>query len=84
MAGYRKIAKGNEVDLLDAIAQQPVAIGFDAHHSGFKLYKSGVFDVDYCTDHLTHALVIVGYGKAEDGKPYYKIKNSWGKVCFNI
>ena len=50
---YRKINKGNENDLMDAVAQRPVAVGFDAHHPAFKLYDSGVFDIDYCTTHLT-------------------------------
>jgi len=79
LAGYRKINKGNENDLMDAVAQRPVAVGFDAHHPAFKLYDSGVFDIDYCTTHLTHAMVVVGYGKSKDGKAYWKLKNSWGK-----
>jgi len=78
LAGFRKIQRGSEDDLQDALAQRPVAVGIDAHHPAFKLYDSGVFDVDYCTAHLTHAVLVVGYGE-ENGKKFWKIKNSWGK-----
>jgi len=80
LAGYRKIKKSNEADLEDAVAERPVAVGIDAHHPAFKLYRSGVFDIDYCTTHLTHAVLVVGYGKTGDGKKYWKLKNSWGKL----
>jgi cathepsin L len=80
LAGYRKVARGSEADLKDAVAQHPVAVGIDAHHPAFKLYSSGVFDIDYCTTHLTHAVLVVGYGTTEDGKDYWKLQNSWGKA----
>jgi cathepsin L len=79
LAGYRKIARGSETDLKDAVAQRPVAVGIDAHHPAFKLYSSGVFDIDYCTTHLTHAVLVVGYGTSDDGKDYWLLQNSWGK-----
>jgi len=79
LAGYRKIARGSEEDLADALAQRPVAVGIDAHHPAFKLYDSGVFDVDYCTTRLTHAVLITGYGETKDQQKFWKIKNSWGK-----
>lgn len=80
LAGYRKISRGSESDLRDAVSQQPVAVGIDAHHPAFKLYSSGVFDIDYCTTHLTHAVLVVGYGTDKDGKDYWKLQNSWGKA----
>jgi cathepsin L len=79
LAGYRKISKGSEADLMDAVSQRPVAVGFDAHHPAFKLYSDGVFDIDYCTTHLTHAMLVVGYGTSSDGQDYWKLQNSWGK-----
>jgi len=79
LEGYRKVQRGNEQDLMDAVAQFPVAVGYDAHHPAFKLYDSGVFDIDYCTTHLTHAMLIVGYGTDSGGKDYWKVQNSWGK-----
>ena len=79
LAGYRKIERGNEEDLKDALSERPVAVGIDAHHPAFKLYDSGVFDIGYCTTHLTHAVLLVGYGTTKDGKAYWKLQNSWGK-----
>jgi hypothetical protein len=75
LAGYRKVSRGSEQDLKDALSQRPVAVGIDAHHPAFKLYQSGVFDIDYCTSHLTHAVLLVGYGTSKDGKAYWKLQN---------
>merc|ERR1711998_171546 len=79
LAGYRKISRGSESDLKDAVAKRPVAVGIDAHHPAFKLYSSGVFDIDYCTTHLTHAVLVVGYGTTSEGTDFWKLQNSWGK-----
>lgn len=49
VSGYRKVAKGSEADLQDAVAQQPVAVGVDASHPAFRLYKGGVYDFPHCT-----------------------------------
>merc|ERR1712202_90488 len=59
LAGYRKIQRGSERDLADAVSSRPVPVGIDAHHPAFKLYESGVFDIDYCTTHLTHVVLVV-------------------------
>ena len=77
ISGYVNIRKGSEKDLLNAVGMRPVSAAIDAHHRPFKLYRSGVFSLDACTTHLTHGLLVVGYGK-ESGKKYWKIKNSWG------
>merc|ERR1712070_292630 len=61
------------------MGEQPVSVGIDAHHPAFKLYESGVFDIDYCTSRLTHAVLLTGYGVDDDGAEYYNLKNSWGK-----
>lgn len=75
--GYVNIRKGSEKDLMNAVGMRPVSAAIDAHHRPFKLYRSGVFSLDACTTHLTHGLLVVGYGK-ESGKKYWKVKNSWG------
>jgi len=75
--GYVNIQKGSEDDLLNAVSMRPVSAAVDAHHRPFKLYRSGVFELASCTTHLTHGLLVVGYGE-DDGKKYWKVKNSWG------
>jgi len=75
--GYVNIRKGDETDLMNAVGNRPVSAAIDAHHRPFKLYRSGVFSLDACTTHLTHGLLVVGYGKKDDRK-YWKVKNSWG------
>merc|ERR1740130_1346125 len=80
--GYVNIQKGSETDLMNAVGMRPVSAAIDAHHRPFKLYRSGVFSLDACTTHLTHGLLVVGYGKTEDDnqKKYWKVKNSWGST----
>jgi hypothetical protein len=75
--GYVNIRKGSEKDLANAVGMRPVSAAIDAHHRPFKLYRSGVFSLASCTTHLTHGLLVVGYG-AQDGRKYWKVKNSWG------
>jgi hypothetical protein len=75
--GYVNIRKGSEKDMMNAVGMRPISAAIDAHHRPFKLYRSGVFSLDACTTHLTHGLLIVGYGD-QDSKKYWKVKNSWG------
>merc|ERR1712072_1681606 len=75
--GYVNIRKGDETDLMNAVGMRPVCAAIDAHHRPFKLYRSGVFTLASCTTHLTHGLLVVGYGQ-QDGRKYWKVKNSWG------
>jgi len=77
--GYVNIRKGSEKDMLNAAGMRPISAAIDAHHRPFKLYRSGVFSLDSCTTHLTHGLLIVGYGEKSDRK-YWKVKNSWGST----
>lgn len=76
--GHVKVEKGNEELLAQVIAKiGPVSTGIDARY--FQFYKDGIFYEPKCTDKLTHAVVIIGYGSKEFGGDYWIIKNSWGK-----
>jgi len=75
--GYVNVREGNEKDLQNAVGQRPVSVAIDAHHRAFKLYRAGVFSLSSCTTHLTHGVLMIGYGE-KDGKKFWKIKNSWG------
>lgn len=59
-----------------ALSAQPVSVAVDA--DDMQHYKGGVF-TNNCATGLNHAILAVGYGvDKETGKPFYKIKNSWG------
>jgi len=77
--GYVNIREGNEADLMNAVGTRPVSVAIDAHHRAFKLYRSGIFSLASCTTHLTHGVLMVGYGE-RSGQKFWKIKNSWGKT----
>ncbi|CAJ0933494.1 unnamed protein product, partial [Mesorhabditis belari] len=73
--------RGSTVDeIKDALIQDgPISVGVYLNPE-FDYYAGGLFDAP-CTDHEAggHAMIIVGYGKEDDGTPYWIIKNSWGE-----
>mmetsp|Transcript_43862 Transcript_43862/g.80126 ORF Transcript_43862/g.80126 Transcript_43862/m.80126 type:complete len:556 (-) Transcript_43862:131-1798(-) len=76
IVGYKDVAEGDETGLLNAVAQQPVAVAIEADQMAFQLYKSGVLSAE-CGEKLDHGVLVVGYGEL-DGQKYWKVKNSWG------
>ena len=47
---------------------------------GLQNYKSGIFDAgvgETLPSNPTHGVLVVGYGE-ENGKQYWKVKNTWG------
>jgi KDEL-tailed cysteine endopeptidase len=60
-----------ETQLLQAVAQQPIAIALGIS-STFQHYKSGVFNGP-CSSSPNHAVVVIGYTPTE-----WIIQNSWG------
>ncbi|CAO2167430.1 unnamed protein product [Urochloa humidicola] len=75
--GHQMVPSGNEDALAKAVANQPVSVAIDAGGQAFQFYSEGVFTGDCGTD-LDHGVAAVGYGVADDGTPYWTVKNSWG------
>jgi len=77
IAGWKNVKANNEVELKNAVAQQPITVALDASQA-FMDYQSGVFDGS-CTTSINHAVVVVGYGTdSVSGKKYWLVRNSWG------
>ncbi|KAL6635011.1 hypothetical protein ACP70R_027682 [Stipagrostis hirtigluma subsp. patula] len=77
ISGYEDVPENSEINLLKALAHQPVSVGVAAGSRDFQFYKGGVFD-GACGVELDHALTAVGYGSSY-GQDYITMKNSWGK-----
>lgn len=68
-----------ETALVEALTIQPVSIGIQADLQSFRFYKSGIYEDPQCGNKLDHGVLAVGYGvHDETGKPYFKVRNSWG------
>jgi cathepsin L len=72
---HMEIQVGNEEALKQAVATiGPVAAGVDAKPRSFQFYKSGYFYEPTCgttEDDVSHAIVVVGYGKTDNGEEYW-------------
>jgi len=81
VTGFVNIAVGDEAALLQAVGTVGVvSVGIQANETGFRFYKSGVFD-GTCGRKLDHAVNLVGYATvAGDGSngDYWILRNSWG------
>jgi C1A family cysteine protease len=79
ITGCSDIKPNSEEDLMWAVLRQPVSIAIEADKMSFQFYKSGVYSDTNCGTNIDHGVLLVGYGE-EDGKPYWKVKNSWGET----
>lgn len=81
--GYVKLPENNYTALMNAVATVgPMAISVDA--TGWGAYESGVYQIwNQNAPVINHAVVLVGYGVANDGyeidgeQKYWTIRNSW-------
>ncbi|GMS80620.1 hypothetical protein PENTCL1PPCAC_2795, partial [Pristionchus entomophagus] len=78
--GYVPVTSGDENALKIAVATiGPISVAFDASHSSFQSYQSGVYYEPYCSSTvLDHAILVIGYGTDPEMGDYWLIKNSWG------
>ena len=77
---YQQVLQNDNKQLLAAVATNgPISVGIDAT-GPFQFYKGGVIPAKVCGDQLDHGVLLVGYGvDDETKKPYWLVKNSWGK-----
>ncbi|KAL1225057.1 KDEL-tailed cysteine endopeptidase CEP2 [Cardamine amara subsp. amara] len=76
---YKKVTINNENALRQAVAIQPVSVGFELHDIRYMLYTGGVYKGP-CGTNLNHAMTVVGYGMDDsDQTKYWRVKNSYGQ-----
>ncbi|CAN6226779.1 unnamed protein product [Urochloa humidicola] len=90
LRGYQCVPPNNEVALMQAVAQQPVAVTIEAaidpcfqhYFNGVydgRCFWSGVYMGGACGTVPNHMIALVGYGAKPDGTTYWIAKNSWGQ-----
>jgi len=78
-SGQVEFVEGNELAMMTALQSGPLAVAISAYQPTFVHYSQGVFaDAQGCGTTVDHSVLIVGYGTAADGTPFWRIKNSWG------
>merc|ERR1711865_863897 len=75
VTGFKDVDSSMEA-LMEAVSMGPVSIAIEADQQAFQFYKDGVLSQP-CGTQLDHGVLLVGYG-TQDGKDYWKVKNSWG------
>jgi len=75
VTGFVDVETNSEQALMEAVAAGPVSVAVDAE-TLFQLYFGGIMK-GLCGASLDHGVLAVGYG-TDNGKDYWKVKNSWG------
>merc|ERR1711957_634495 len=74
---YYSVPMNDSSQLLQYLAQGPVALYIDAGQDVFSSYKNGILDSDDCFTEIDHGVTGVGYGVSPSGVSYTIVKNSW-------
>jgi len=79
VTGFIQVPRADGDDaLMDAVAQQPVAVAIEADHKVFMHYKHGIIKKK-CGNKVDHGVLLVGYGTDNaTNMSYWILKNSWG------
>jgi len=77
VTGFKDVDQDSDNALMEALSKGPVSVAIEADKRAFQLYQSGILSSDECGTNLDHGVLAVGYG-TENGKDYWKVKNSWG------
>jgi C1A family cysteine protease len=77
LSNYADVAANNIDQLKAAVAKGPVSVAIEADKAAFQSYTSGIISGTACGTSLDHGVLVVGYG-TENGKAFWKVKNSWG------
>lgn len=75
VTGFVDVKKSDEQALMAAVAEGPVSVAVCAV-TLFQLYFGGIMS-GMCGAMLDHGVLAVVYG-TDNGKDYWKVKNSWG------
>lgn len=67
----------SQKDLMAAIAKQPIIVMVDSYSDPFRFYHGGII-TEGCGTANDEYILAVGYGKADDGTPYYLAKHNLG------
>lgn len=80
VVSFNDIDEKDKAGLLASLVIQPTSVAMEAGQLSFQFYNSGVFSDDSCgkDGSIDHGVLAVGYGTDDDGKKFWKIKNSWG------
>lgn len=78
ISSFVDVPSNNEKALQQAVYKQPVAVAVEADQMGWQFYGGGIMSGS-CGTNLDHGVLAVGWGE-KNGKPYWKVKNSWGGI----
>lgn len=78
-----EIKTKDETKLAEAVATHgPLIVAISGLNTNLPFYSGGIYDQTSCGDEPNHVVLLVGYG-TQRGRPYWLIKNSWGKSWGN-